>query len=98
MLQGSIVYHGVEGLRSEFRRQSSSPEETAERLDQACNSRTPTAARAGALHGAPGLRTLRGVRVMSSRTAPCLLLSPPIAPRPAVRPCSHLAQARKCRL
>jgi hypothetical protein len=33
--QGSIVYHGVEGLRTEFRRPSSSPEETAERLDQA---------------------------------------------------------------
>jgi len=34
-MKGSIVYHGVEGLRTEFRRPSSSPEETAERLDQA---------------------------------------------------------------
>ena len=34
-VQGSVVYHGVEGLRAEFRRPSTSPEEASQRLDQA---------------------------------------------------------------
>ena len=33
--QGSVVYHGEEGLRAEFRRPAQTPEESAERLDQA---------------------------------------------------------------